>query len=49
MPAPITPNETAAAVSCDGLDFVFSTTLPLTPWKDRDHGFVHPQGACVHR
>ena len=46
---PTTPNlnETAAAVtSCDGLDFVL-TTLPLTSWKDRDHGFVQPQHTRV--
>ena len=40
-------NETAAAVtSCDGLDFVL-TTLPLTPWKDGDHGVVHLQSDFV--
>ena len=46
---PVTSMEKAATVtSCDGLGFV-STTLPLTPEKERDHGFVHQDGACVHR
>ncbi len=40
MPAPITPNEEAAAVtSCSGFDFVFSTdTSPYA--KDNDDGHI---------
>ncbi len=45
MLAPTTIKRKAAALTrCDGLRFVL-TTLPLTPWKDRDHGFVHPVAA----
>jgi len=40
MPAHITLNKKpAAAIIRDGLYFVL-TTLSLTPWKDRDHGFI---------
>ena len=40
-------NEMAAVgTNYDGLDFV-STTLPLTPWKDRDNERVHDDGARV--
>ena len=40
-------NKKAAAVtSCDGLNLV-STTVPLTPSKDRDHGYLHHDGAHV--
>lgn len=46
MPTPITLNEKPAAVTTrDRLDFVLSTTLSLTPWKDQDHGFVQQPAA----
>ncbi len=49
MPASITPNEKAAAVTiCDGLNLV-STTLSPPPGKDEDHGLVHAHGKRVQR
>ncbi len=40
MSTTLTPNEEAAAVtSCDGLNFVFSTTHPLT--KEQTNAYYH--------
>ena len=48
IPTFVTSNEKAAAVKiCDGLNFI-STTLPLTPDKDRSDALVHDQIARVH-
>ncbi len=42
---PITPNETAAAVTSSGdLDFVL-TTLSPTPGKGEDHELICPSAA----
>ncbi len=49
MPAPITiltNKKPAEATNLGGLDLV-STTIPLTPWKDRDNERVHDDGARV--
>ncbi len=44
---PITPNETAAAVTSSGdLDFVL-TTLSPTPGKGEDHGLIRSRNAHV--
>ena len=41
MLAPITHNETAPGLDrAEGANS-FLTTIPLTPWKDRDHDLVH--------
>ena len=48
MPTPITRDEKPAAATIrDRLNFVFSTTLSLTSWKNRDDEHVHDDRVCV--
>ena len=47
MPAPTTHNESAPGLDrAEGANS-FSTTLPLTLWRDRDDEHVHHGRACV--
>ena len=45
-PIPIIRKKKPAEVTTPGGLYFVSTTLPLTPWKDRDDEHVHDD--CAH-